>query len=88
MSHPVGIPSVDLADFLSGDNTRKAKFVQELGRAYEDVGFVAVKNHLLTDQLSETLYAEVKKFFSLPDETKNKYEIPGLAGQRRLHLLW
>jgi isopenicillin N synthase-like dioxygenase len=82
MSHPVGIPSVDLADFLSGDNTRKAKFVQELGRAYEDVGFVAVKNHLLSDTLSDTLYAEVKKFFSLSDEAKSKYEIEGLAGQR------
>jgi isopenicillin N synthase-like dioxygenase len=82
MTHPVGIPSVDLADFLSGDTTRKMQFVQQLGKAYEDVGFVAVKNHTLSDQLSEELYADVKKFFSLPEETKAKYEIAGLAGQR------
>ncbi len=82
MSHQVGIPSVDLADFLSGDITRKASFVQQLGRAYEEVGFVAVRNHLLSDDLSNTLYGEVKKFFALPEETKLKYEIPGLAGQR------
>jgi isopenicillin N synthase-like dioxygenase len=82
MSYPVGVPSVDLADFTSGDNARKASFVQALGSAYEDVGFVAVKNHLLNDQLSETLYAEVKKFFALPDEIKLKYEIPEQAGQR------
>jgi isopenicillin N synthase-like dioxygenase len=82
MSHQVGIPSVDLADFLSGDETRKMQFVQQLGKAYEDVGFVAVKNHTLSDSLSESLYGEVKKFFSLPEETKLKYEVPGLAGQR------
>lgn len=82
MSNSIGIPSVDLADFLSGDATRKMQFVQQLGKAYEDVGFVAVKNHTLTDKLSETLYKDVKEFFSLPDETKLKYEIPGLAGQR------
>lgn len=82
MTHQVGIPSVDLADFLSGDANRKMQFVQQLGKAYEDVGFVAVKNHTLSDRLSEELYADVKKFFSLPEETKAKYEIAGLAGQR------
>ena len=39
----MGIPVVDLADFLSGDPKRKQAFVQQLGKAYEDVGFVAVK---------------------------------------------
>jgi len=41
----MSIPSVDLADFLSGDPVRKNDFVQKLGKAYEEVGFVAVKNH-------------------------------------------
>lgn len=39
----MAIPSVDLAEFLSGDSKRKAAFVKELGNAYEEVGFVAVK---------------------------------------------
>ncbi len=39
----MAIPVVDLAEFLSGDPKRKAAFVQELGKAYEEVGFVAVK---------------------------------------------
>ncbi|MFM2214294.1 MAG: hypothetical protein RL427_1557, partial [Bacteroidota bacterium] len=34
------IPSVDLRDFLSDDPARKQKFVNEIGRAYEDIGFV------------------------------------------------
>lgn len=78
----IGIPSVDLADFLSGDEARKQKFVQELGQAYEDVGFVAVKNHLLSDDLSARLYKDVQEFFRLPEDVKAKYEIPGQAGQR------
>ena len=76
------IPSVDLADFLSDDPKRKEKFVEEIGKAYEEIGFVALKNHFLSDELVEELYKEVKSFFDLPLETKQKYEIEGLAGQR------
>lgn len=76
------IPSVNLADFLSENRSRKQKFVQEIGSAYEDIGFVALKNHFLDEQLVENLYKEVKSFFALPLETKSKYEIEGLGGQR------
>lgn len=76
------IPSVDLADFLSDDPQRKQKFVNEIGKAYEEIGFVALKHHFLSDELVEELYKEVKAFFELPVEVKKKYEIEGLAGQR------
>jgi isopenicillin N synthase-like dioxygenase len=76
------IPSLDLADFNSSDETRKKKFVAELGAAYNAIGFVAIRNHYLTDDLSDKLYATIRKFFALPDNIKQKYEIPGLAGQR------
>ncbi|MEM7185501.1 MAG: 2-oxoglutarate and iron-dependent oxygenase domain-containing protein [Bacteroidota bacterium] len=76
------IPSVDLADFLSNDPERKAKFVREIGTAYEEIGFVSLKNHFLDENLVEDLYREVKAFFALPLETKRSYEIEGLGGQR------
>jgi len=76
------IPSVDLRDFLSDDPARKQKFVNEIGRAYEDIGFVALKGHFLNDQLVEDLYAQVRSFFNLPLDVKSKYEIPGIGGQR------
>ena len=76
------IPSVNLSDFLSDDPQRKQKFVNELGRAYEDIGFVALKGHFLDDKLVDELYAEVKSFFNLPSEIKSQYEIPGIGGQR------
>jgi isopenicillin N synthase-like dioxygenase len=78
----MAIPSVDLAEFLNGDPARKAAFVQQLGKAYEEVGFVAVKNHGVPDQLIADLYKYVQEFFSLPSEQKKKYEVPELAGQR------
>ena len=76
------IPSVDLSDFISDDLSRKQKFVDAIGKAYEEIGFVALKGHFLNDALVENLYKEVKSFFSLPTETKQKYEIPGIGGQR------
>lgn len=76
------IPSVDLSDFLSGDPKKKAAFVQALGKAYTEIGFVAVKGHLLENDVSQQLYWQCQEFFSLPDEEKKKYEIEGLAGQR------
>jgi isopenicillin N synthase-like dioxygenase len=78
----MSIPSVDLAEFLSGDPVRKNAFVQQLGKAYEEVGFVAVKNHGVPDELIGDLYRYVQEFFSLPLEKKKNYEIAGLAGQR------
>ncbi len=76
------IPVVDLAEFTSADAVLKQKFVNELGRAYEEVGFVAVKNHGVPDHLIADLYKYVQQFFSLPLEKKREYEIPDLAGQR------
>ncbi|MDV3505784.1 flavonol synthase [Elizabethkingia anophelis] len=76
------IPSVDLRDFLSDNPERKQKFVNEIGKAYEEIGFVALKGHFLDDNLVDNLYGEVRNFFELPLETKQKYEIPGIGGQR------
>jgi isopenicillin N synthase-like dioxygenase len=76
------IPSLDLADFTSGDPVKKKKFVEELGAAYNSIGFVAIRGHYLTDDLTNKLYSNIKGFFAQPDQVKQTYEIPGLAGQR------
>jgi isopenicillin N synthase-like dioxygenase len=76
------IPSLDLANFTSGDKDKKLKFVNDLGTAYNSIGFVAIKNHFLNDEMQQRLYAAIKKFFALPDNVKQKYELAGLAGQR------
>lgn len=76
------IPSVNMREFTSGDPDRKKAFVQEIGNAFENIGFVALSGHFLQDSLVTKLYEEVKKFFDLPTDVKMKYEIPGIGGQR------
>lgn len=76
------IPSVNLEDFLSEDENKRQKFVNEIGKAYEDIGFVALKGHFLDQELVDNLYQQIKDFFSLPTEVKRKYEIAGIGGQR------
>ena len=52
----MNIPVVDLAEFNSGDPQRKQLFVEQLGKAFEETGFVAVKNHTIPDALIADLY--------------------------------
>lgn len=82
MSDNQNIPSLDLAEFLSGNDVQKQNFVENLGKAYEEIGFVSIKNHGLSEKLGEDLYREVQNFFNLESELKSVYEIEGLAGQR------
>lgn len=76
------IPSLDLADFYSDDAEKKSKFVAALGAAYNNIGFVAIKNHFLTSEMQDKLYAAIKKYFALPDDVKKQHERADLAGQR------
>ena len=76
------IPSVDLRDFLSEDPQRKEEFIQTIGKAFQEIGFCAVKGHFLSDDLVKRLYEQIKLFFDLPNEIKTKYEFPEYSGQR------
>lgn len=78
----MNIPVIDLEQFINGNPTQKVQFVHELGTAFEEVGFVSVRNHGIPQELIHTLYANVKAFFDLPLDVKRRYEIEGLAGQR------
>lgn len=78
----MNIPVVDLSLFINGTEDQKVQFASELGKAFEEVGFVSVKNHGIDQQLIDALYQNVQSFFNQPEEIKRKYEIAGLAGQR------
>jgi isopenicillin N synthase-like dioxygenase len=77
-----GIPTVDLSKFVHGNAAQRAEFVQELGRAFHEVGFVAVEKHGIPKELVDRFYQTSKAFFNLPEDVKRQYEIPELAGQR------
>ena len=57
------IPHVDLNDFLSEDSEKKEKFVKKIGQGFSEIGFIAVKNHLLIDDIKDELYDQIKQFF-------------------------
>ena len=77
-----GIPSVDLSKFTHGTAAEKKAFVHDLGRAFHEVGFVAVTGHGIPKELVDGFYAASQQFFALPEAQKRQYEIAGLAGQR------
>lgn len=78
----VNIPRLDLHDYTQGSVEQRAQFVQDIGKAFNETGFVTIANHGLSPELIEELYRVVKAFFDLPQEIKDKYEFPELAGQR------
>lgn len=78
----MNIPVVDLHLFINGTAEQKVQFASELGKAFEEVGFVSVRNHGIDQELIDVLYHNVQSFFNQPEAIKRKYEIPGLAGQR------
>lgn len=82
MTKQRAIPVVDLSKFVNGTDEDRKNFVNELGKAFHEVGFVGVINHGIPKTLIDEFYNEAKGFFALPVETKKQYEIPSLAGQR------
>ncbi|MDB5122824.1 MAG: Isopenicillin synthase [Mucilaginibacter sp.] len=78
----VNIPRLDLDFYINGDKARRKQFSDDIGKAFNETGFVTITNHGLNKQLIDKLYADIKALFALPDAVKSKYEIPELAGQR------
>ncbi|MEL6143673.1 MAG: 2-oxoglutarate and iron-dependent oxygenase domain-containing protein [Bacteroidota bacterium] len=76
------IPLVDLSTFVHGDTDQRKAFVDQLGKAFHEIGFVGVTGHGISQELIDNFYTAAKAFFSLPVESKRKYELAGMAGQR------
>ena len=76
------ISTLDLRDFIDGTEGQKGDFVQNLGEAFEYIGFVSIENHGYREVDRNRLYAAVQEFFRLEDEVKSSYEVLELFGQR------
>lgn len=81
MNNMKTIPQVDLSLFVNGSDMDKQNFVQHLGASFEEIGFVSVINHGISEDLVDQFYNVVHSFFALPKETKLKYEDKDNAGQ-------
>jgi isopenicillin N synthase-like dioxygenase len=78
----VNIPRLDLSFYVNGDQDQRKQFSDDIGKAFNETGFVTITNHGLDKELIDKLYEDVKALFALPDDVKLKYENPELAGQR------
>ncbi|MFD2599987.1 isopenicillin N synthase family dioxygenase [Sphingobacterium corticis] len=78
----INIPRLDLLQYTEGDAAQRKQFSQDIGKAFNETGFVTIANHGLSQSLIDELYSVVKAFFELPEEVKNAYQFPELAGQR------
>lgn len=76
------IPKLDLSDFLSEQPELKSKFIDQLGNAYQEIGFVAIRNHGIPQEDLKKLYQAVQDFFHLSVDVKNKYDDTEGGGQR------
>ena len=78
----VNIPRLDLNTYINGTADERKRFSDDIGKAFNETGFVTITNHGLSKELIDKLYEQVKALFKLPEETKLKYEVAELAGQR------
>ena len=77
-----GIPSVNLSKFVNGNDAERQQFVHDIGKAFHEVGFVAVNGHGVPKNLVDGFFAASKEYFALPEEVKRTHEVKDLAGQR------
>ncbi len=82
MASTTGIPQVDLSKFVEGNAVMQAEFVNELGNAFSEIGFVSVTNHGIPLDLVNKFFELSEKFFAMDLSIKSKYEVKDGAGQR------
>ena len=76
----VSVPVVDLRDYF--DESKHETFIQTLGDAIQNLGFVRVKGHNVKSHITQPAYDVAKEFFALPEDIKRQYVVQGGAGQR------
>ena len=67
------IPIVDIGPLLNGSNPQQV--AREIGDICENIGFLYIKNHGISEQLINDAYAQAEAFFALPQAEKDKLNI-------------
>lgn len=76
----INIPRVDLRNFSQGTTADKQQFIQTVGDALKDTGFLTVGGHTLESENTAKAYEVFEKFFSLAEDIKKQYDcVPGGA---------
>ena len=73
------IPVIDLAPLVTGDGASVQEVVSALDYACRNIGFFYIRNHGVTEDLCTGVVREAKRFFSLPEEEKLRYNIDDIG---------
>lgn len=74
------IPVIDMNDYYS--KSRHHIFIQDLSKAMQTVGFVAVINSKVDPKILDNAYNAAQKFYAQSEQKKSKCQKPALNGQR------
>lgn len=69
------LPLLDLGPYRAGEAGAKEALAEQLRQASEQLGFLALINHGIPDDLLERMVAEDKRFCALPLEEKLKIKV-------------
>ncbi|MBT3916717.1 MAG: isopenicillin N synthase family oxygenase [Rhodospirillaceae bacterium] len=69
------LPLLDLAPYFANEPGSKESLAEELRRASEEVGFLALKNHGIPQELLDRSIEENKRFGALPMDEKLKIKV-------------
>ena len=78
---PSPIPLIDLAAFSSASTAERARVVQEVRKALEEIGFLTIAGHGVAQSLIDRANQVCLDFFDKPDEEKLRY-CPAKPGSR------
>ncbi len=73
------VPLINLEDYFSEE--KRETFIQTLGDAFKELGFVRVKGHQVSRLITDPAYQSIKDFFALEEPLKMKYDLDN-GGQR------
>ena len=69
------LPILDLAAFLADEPGAKEALAEQLRFACENIGFMAVRNHGVSQDLIDRIFAEAKRFHALDMDEKTKIKV-------------
>ncbi len=74
------IPAIDFAAFAADDPARRAAVAAAIRAAFEEYGFLYLRNHGVPQGTVDALFAEAQTFFDQPAEAKARCSAPGARG--------
>lgn len=80
---PGYVPVVDISTALTGDGQARRQIGQTIDDVFQTSGFMVITGHGVPRELIDEMYAVTRAFFTLPDDSKARWENPPGEATRR-----